>query len=214
MPVHPFKERKNLLYQRQQYAVGGVGRIYWDFRDRMIFEYIRVEDETLLDAGCGEGITLEKMLSLFPDRQITGIDLDDENIAICEKHNLPVVKADLNQIPWEDNYFDCITLIEVIEHLPQPENLFKEIARILKPGGRLIVLFPNDFAFKIARLLTFYWREAFADAGHQRQFHPKNIIKMAKANGLHRVAGKGLPLPIWPFALHYLLVLEKDERRS
>lgn len=52
------------LLQREQYAKGGIGRWYWDFRDRRTFFYIK-EEKNILDVGCGEGITLGKLLRNF-----------------------------------------------------------------------------------------------------------------------------------------------------
>ena len=209
MPVHPFKNRTNLIYQRQQYEAGGIGRRYWDFRDRMILAQIPTDASTILEAGCGEGILLEKLLKKYPHSEVSGLDIDEENITICRKYNLPVIAGDLTDIPWEDQYFDVITLIEVIEHLPEPEKAIMELSRILKQGGRLIVLFPNDLAFKIARISTLYWLEAFADSGHIRQYHPRSVKRMAEKAGFQQIFGRGLPFPIWPLALHYLIVFDK-----
>ena len=57
MPVSPDHHGHPPLIQREQYAKGGLGRWYWDFRDRIIFNFIGPEDQDILDLGCGEGIT-------------------------------------------------------------------------------------------------------------------------------------------------------------
>jgi len=55
---------KEKLYQREQYQKGGITKLYWDYRDRVIVEQIR--GNHILDIGCGEGITLEKIIRDFP----------------------------------------------------------------------------------------------------------------------------------------------------
>ena len=61
MPVDPGFHRYPPLIQREQYDKGGLGRWYWDRRDQIILDYIRPEDHDILDLGCGEGITLERL---------------------------------------------------------------------------------------------------------------------------------------------------------
>ena len=89
MPVDPGFHRYPPLIQRDQYDKGGLGRWYWDRRDQIILDYIRSEDHDILDLGCGEGITLERLQKKFPGRNIHGIDVLQENIEICESYKLP-----------------------------------------------------------------------------------------------------------------------------
>ena len=93
MPVDPGYHRYPPLIQREQYAKGGIGRWYWDYRDRIIFNFIRPNDQDILDLGCGEGITLERLIKHFPGRNIHGIDILPENIEICES------QQSQNQLP-------------------------------------------------------------------------------------------------------------------
>jgi len=201
MPVTD-KPNTTHLYQRDQYAKGGIGRYYWDFRDRAIFKCISVVPQFILDAGCGEGITLEKLNRLFPNANIHGIDSLDENIAICKEHGLFASKGDLAHLEMPSEMFDCCILSEVIEHCENHREILCELHRVLKPQGILIIVFPNDFIFKIARLLTFKFKEASYDPGHVKQWSLPEMKKALEMAGFDVKKLSSLPLPIWPLSLH------------
>ena len=197
-----------MIYQREQYAKGGFGVRYWDYRDRSAFRYIFGQD--ILDAGCGEGITLEKMTKLFPDRRVVGIDTEPENIEICLRHQLPVQEGSLYAIPFADASFDTVLFSEVIEHLDMPEKALFEIYRVLRPGGRVIIIFPNDRTFMLARLAMGMVREAFYDPGHVRQWTPRQIRKSLSAIGFMPFAAHSVPFLCWPVCLHHVVVARKE----
>jgi len=150
MPVDAGVSKDGVVYQREQYAKGGAGRKYWDFRDDAIIAEAG-PGTRILDAGCGEGILLEKLVRRFPERRIEGLDLDPINIRICREHGLPIKEGGLYELPYEDGTFDVCLFIEVVEHLDDPVRAIRELRRVLKPGGRLLILFPNDVTFKAAR---------------------------------------------------------------
>lgn len=197
------------LSQRAQYRKGGIGRWYWDFRDNIILESIPKEAGVILDAGCGEGITLEKIARTFPGRQVTGLDVLDENITLCQKHGLPARKGDLYRLEMPDDSVDCCVLSEVIEHLDRPEAALLEIKRILKPGGRLIIVFPNDLVFKWARLMTLKFKEASYDPGHLRQWTPRDMKRQLADLGLRVETLRSIPFLFWLFSLHGIVVSSK-----
>lgn len=208
MPVDTGLAKEGMIYQREQYARGGVGVRYWDYRDRAAFAHLVGED--ILDAGCGEGITLEKLVRLFPDRRPVGVDTEPENLEICRRHRLPVQEGSLYALPFAAASFDTVLFIEVIEHLDDPATALAEIRRVLRPGGRAVIIFPNDRMFKLARLLTGKLREAFYDPGHVRQWTPAQIRQALHKIGLRVVAARNLPFVFWGISLHHLVVAEKE----
>jgi len=147
------------LSQRVQYGKGGIARRYWDYRDERILSYIKNE-RRILDIGCGEGITLQKLLYRFPEKDISGIDVSQGNVEICKKYLLPAKKGSVYNLEFDDESFDCCIFMEVIEHLKYPLKALKEIHRVLRNRGLLLLLFPNDLIFRLARILTFKFKEA------------------------------------------------------
>lgn len=211
MPVDIKPRKQEVLYQREQYEKGGIGRLYWNYRDKSIFENIQRNARVILDAGCGEGVTLEKLCKSFPDRDVKGIDINPENIDICKKYNLPVSQGDLLDLDIPDKSVDCCVFSEVVEHLENYDAALTEIYRVLKKGGRLIIIFPNDLMFKFARILCFKFKEAFYDPGHVRQWVPRMMKKCLKNQGFKIVRTKNIPFLCWLVSLHCVIVADKKE---
>lgn len=98
-------------------------------------------DAKILDVGCGSGAWLMR-LNALGYRNLAGIDI---RIAPFTFDNLTVDQVDLDwkKLPFENQIFDFVTSIEVIEHLENTGFYLKEIARVLKPGGHFLLTTPN-----------------------------------------------------------------------
>ncbi len=208
MPVDLDLPAEGMIYQRAQYAKGGVGRSYWDYRDAAILTFITTE-KRIVDIGCGEGITLERLIRRFADRTVLGVDRCEENVEICRHHRLPVALGSVYDLCLSSGSVDCCLLTEVIEHLEHPDRALDEIARVLDKNGLLLLLFPNDLAFKFARLATFKFREAFYDPGHVKQWTPGEIAKELRSRGFRILVRKNLPFLFWRLSLHHLVAARK-----
>jgi len=194
--------------QREQYAKGGIGKWYWDFRDRKTYSYIN-EEKIILDVGCGEGLTLEKLVKKFPTRQISGLDYSPENVAVCREYQLPARVGNAYSLDFADKSIDCCLFLEVIEHLLDPFKALQEIHRILRRDGLLLLIFPNDFPFKVARLVFLKFKEAFTPSGHVKQWTPGEMARALKDAGFTIIELKCLPFYFWWVSLHCLVVARK-----
>lgn len=106
----------------------------------------------LLDAGAGERrikkyIDENRMIYVSQDfgkYEGGGVPFDVDKIwgRPWDSKNCDII-SDITKIPVESNTFDVITCFEVIEHLPNPIECFRELTRILKPGGCLLITAPN-----------------------------------------------------------------------
>lgn len=107
--------------------------------ERHVEALIGVGTHTLLDAGCGRTVpVLRKYLGRVP--RLIGVELVDftdvpEGI---EAHN-----ADLARLPIEDGCVDLVISRSVFEHLTDPASVYRELHRVLRPGGRLVFLTAN-----------------------------------------------------------------------
>jgi ubiquinone/menaquinone biosynthesis C-methylase UbiE len=92
----------------------------------------------VLDAGCGKGEFLDKLGPAA--RQAVGIDLSKESVRKAS-HNVAV--GTLETLPFRDETFDLITCRWVVEHLEDPRRSLPELHRVLKTGGRIVLLTSN-----------------------------------------------------------------------
>lgn len=209
MPVHHHLPKEGMLYQRDQYAKGGPGRWYWDFRDNVVFSQILPRHERIVDIGCGEGIALEKLVSLFPGKEVVGVDLEEENIDICTKFGLTAIRSNVYDLAIPSGRFDAAICIDVLEHLAEPAEGVAELYRVLSPGGRLIIVVPHDRNFLLSRLALGMIKEAFYDAGHERQWKPRQLTALLKDTGFVVTKGKSIPFLFWQTSLHHVVVADK-----
>jgi ubiquinone/menaquinone biosynthesis C-methylase UbiE len=201
------------LLQRDQYAKGGIGRRYWDYRDRRTLSYLG-EEKDILDLGCGEGITLEKILSQFTGRNALGIDPSVEKVRICQEHQLPAREGSAYALDLRDQSWDCCLFLEVIEHLLEPQKALREIHRVLRMGGLLLVIFPHDWLFKVARLSFLKFKEAFSPSGHIKQWAPAEMCQTMERVGFVIQEVVYLPFRFWWCSFHCLVVARKIERET
>jgi ubiquinone/menaquinone biosynthesis C-methylase UbiE len=103
------------------------------------------KDDKYLEIGFGSGIFIKKCMSHVS--KIAGIDYSDDMVKLASNINKKLVesgKAEFKQgyaseLPWADNEFTVVAAIEVFFFLDETEKTLKEIFRVLKPGGRLII---------------------------------------------------------------------------
>ncbi|MFW5702083.1 MAG: class I SAM-dependent methyltransferase, partial [Bacteroidota bacterium] len=101
-----------------------------------------------LDIGCGGGATVERLAGHAPNGKITGIDYSQKAVKTSSKHNREFIKsgrvtigqASVSSMPFEDDSFDIITAVETCFFWPDPPSDFREVLRVLRPGGTFLVL--------------------------------------------------------------------------
>jgi SAM-dependent methyltransferase len=93
----------------------------------------------LLDIGCGEMQYKELIESNVKLTSYTGMDIENP---IYQKEIQPDVFWDGKEIPLKENSYDSAILIEVLEHVPEPQEVLDEISRVLKEGGKLLITVP------------------------------------------------------------------------
>jgi len=103
----------------------------------------------ILDVGSGAGQIAKHLLKYAdPTARITCCDLSPEMLRRARsrlKSSLPThVAADLSHLPFADESFDCVTCGYVLEHLPQARPGLAELSRVMKPGGRMLLLTTED----------------------------------------------------------------------
>ncbi|MDI3501051.1 MAG: hypothetical protein PWP22_822 [Thermoanaerobacter sp.] len=155
--------------------------------------------DRLLDVGCGDGTLGYHAKNMY--NEIYGVDISEKALKIARKRGVITFKVDLNKdkLPFQDNFFDAVTCLDVIEHVIDPRFLIKEIYRVLKTGGILIISTPNIRDWKYLFSLIFKGKfpktsddTELWDGGHLHYFTFKDIEELLKSNGFKIVKKCGV----------------------
>lgn len=134
----------------------------------------------VLDVGCGRGLLLSRLRSRGWDT--IGTELSEEAAAHARHLGLPVLTGKLEEIGFPNGEFDMVILWHVLEHVRAPRAMLQEVARILKPGGTLLVAVPN-FASLEARMSGPGWFHLDVPR-HLTHFTPRSLRDVLDQAGL------------------------------
>lgn len=107
----------------------------------LIRRYVELEDQRILDVGCGIGTYLRRFLSFTP--HVYGVDIDPEKVRIAQQSIPNIAWAPAEELPFDDGLFDVVMLHEVIEHVEDDRRAIQEAVRCLRPGGKIVIFAPN-----------------------------------------------------------------------
>jgi SAM-dependent methyltransferase len=139
-----------------------------------------------LDIGCGNGKFIKDMN--FLGWKFEGVEFNPIAVDICRKAGLKVFHGDLHSAAFKDDCFDLISARHVIEHIPDPLTFMKEMARILKNRGRLVIKTPNSKALGRGWFRT-HWFDNDVPR-HVILFCPANLKMLAERFGLRQILVK------------------------
>lgn len=161
----------------------------------------------LLDVGCGEG----SLIGLLEGKARLSVGLDCSFVAAqkASAKGLRVQCADLNahHPPYRDSVFDAVTCVDVIEHVLDPRHLLRELARVLRPSGILVLTTPNirHYPFVLSLIRGRFPRtsgdpEGY-DGGHLHYFTFTDVRHLVEEAGFGAIEEFGLyrwtPLTAW-----------------
>lgn len=149
---------------------------YEDYRLNKIIEVVvDAQPSRILDIGCGSGFLLDRLSEKLKKTKLVGVD-----VYPLKKNNRWAYKeADItHNLPYSKGSFDCVILGEVIEHVPDPDYILKEINRILVPKGMLIISTPNLVSWANRLLVLFGIQPLFTETSSE-----KNLGRVFKVLG-------------------------------
>jgi SAM-dependent methyltransferase len=208
--VDPRKLTENQLHEyvaeiegHGSQVTGIVGYFYEKYRREVIARVTGVSNHEILEVGCGEGM-------MFDGTDIAPIQMDVsmKRVMHAKEKGQAVLCGDGYHLPFADASFSVVLLIAMLEHTSQPWRVLAEARRVLKPGGRAIMVVPNDFTMSAGRLMLGKFPLRYPD--HLIFTPPHRMRRWLSANSFKIDEGFSLPFRALPFAvnLYYFAVAE------
>lgn len=139
----------------------------------------------VLDIGCAYGFLLKYLKEM--GYEVYGIEISEQATQYAKlKYGLNVINKPLKQAGFLDNFFDVVTVWDVIEHFPDPQLELLEIYRILKPNGILSIITPDSGSIQ-AKIWGKNWVEYLRPDEHIFFFSKKLLISEVKKLGFEVV---------------------------
>lgn len=164
--------------------------------------------QQIIDVGCGAGFIANALAA--EGHEVLGIDLSASSLAVAVKYAAPgssvrYKKGDASRIEAPSGSFDVALLLDVLEHVENPEQLIAEAARLVRPGG--LIFFHTFNRTQLARFLAIK-AVSFVARDSPAHFHvwhlfikPSELRGMGDRQGLHRFHFQGIRPRVfhWPF---------------
>lgn len=173
------------------YGVYGISDLHSHIRWRSIYPFIKSTCSNnyksyVLDVGCGAGTFSIEISIKNPNIKIIGIDINPNSISqgnvLRHKLNLENIEfkvVDVNEgLPFKDEFFDVVLLIDVIEHIENHLDVLKETSRVLKVGGKMIISVPTP-----------NYPKFFGFDFHKEIGHVRDGYTLSEINGLLKKVG-------------------------
>jgi len=100
------------------------------------------DGSTILDIGGYDGYISYRLKKIFPNLVITIVDTDELGLGLAKNRGLNVICASALELPIKDKEFDVVFCFDLIEHIKEDMKLLKELSRVLKDNGKIILTTP------------------------------------------------------------------------
>ena len=153
--------------------------MYSEILDRVI----QINPQKILDLGCGNGNIL-KLLAQKIDASLYGLDISENMISEAKKrlgNNAELTVGEAENLPYSDDQFDAIICNASFHHYPNPVKALKEIKRILKKGGILILGDPTAPFNWYLKILNYFLK--YSNSGDYKIYSEKEIKYLLTSSG-------------------------------
>jgi ubiquinone/menaquinone biosynthesis C-methylase UbiE len=156
----------------------------------------RVGPSSIVDVGCGEGVLTEQWATRFPSARLVGVDLDDPKLrAEWERRrhpNLEFIAGTGDRLPFADGEFEAATAMEVLEHVPDPEAVLAEMARV--SSRWVLVSVPREPLWRALNMARgAYVRELGNTPGHLNHWSKRAFVSLLGRYGTVEEARSPFP---------------------
>ncbi len=165
------------------------------------------DDARILDVGCGDGFHLS-LLREYGNKKwnLEGIDLDRRAIDAATRAGLKVHLGSVEEIDLPTESYDLVFMIQTIEHVEKPDAVLRAIYRLLRKGGRLVIVTDNTGSFDFKFFKSRYWG-GYHFPRHFNLFNRKSLTKLAEKTGFEMADLITIVSPVnWVYTIHNGLV--------
>src|SRR5881394_2226945 len=139
---------------------------------KAICDQVKDRRARILDVGCGTGANLVRLAD-FGDAE--GVDISPDALKFCRERGLHNVKLGAAEtLPYEDGEFDLVTALDVVEHIDDDVASLREMHRVLRPGGRVLLFVPT---------FMFLWGIQDEVSHHRRRYRMTELRRAVTAAG-------------------------------
>lgn len=187
----------------QAWKGGIIGYFYRMYADETLKHVKAYAPSEVLEVGCGEGLSFEG--TGFQPFQM---DVSLIRLQRARETGRRLLCADAYALPFATNSFGMVMLVALLEHTSEPWRILRETHRVLRPGGRAIIVVPNDVTLSFGRLLLLKFPPRYPD--HLTFFTPTRLRKWLGSD-FKVVESKYMPFGMLGFAfnLYHFMVVEK-----
>jgi ubiquinone/menaquinone biosynthesis C-methylase UbiE len=144
MPEPDFKRRSRDAFDRQarDYDTAPYGRHARRLQPDVLAAVESIDFAAVLDVGCGTGALLEAILVAHPAARVMGLDLSPEMLGVARERLSDMAEllvGDAEHLPLSDGDVDLVVCVDSLHHYPDPRAALREMARVLRPGGGLVI---------------------------------------------------------------------------
>lgn len=164
----------------------------------------------IIDIGCGDGFHLE-LLRDFGKKSWTleGVDADARAVSLAKKKGLNVYQGMLENLDLAQDSYDLAILIQTIEHIASPPELLADVRKLLRPGGRVVIVTDNTDSLDFSLSKKRYWG-GYHFPRHWNLFNKKTIRRLAEKSGMEVDSLTTQVSPVnWVYSIRNRLV-DKD----
>lgn len=143
--------------------------------------FTQATPRSVLDVGCGEGVLSQRWAARVSPGRVTGIDLPDPKLAAewaqRQAPNLEFAVMPAEQLEFGENQFDLVAATEVLEHVPEPDRVLSEMARVSR--GHLLVSVPQEPLWRMLNVARgAYLRDLGNTPGHLNHWSRRRFVAL------------------------------------